>query len=341
MSISPTVSRVSVGALFNRFIGALTGKERTHALDDAIRARLNDGTEPSTALLLVTLNKMFGRQFNLEGFVASPADYHQQRGALPEARGYAPVGGAGGGAGLSQTNVGQSLVAALETEPGFREQLGEALGGTVLNNSTPDGNLLVLQVPASAPAEVGGATGQGQVLASMPMMAAAASGVGAPTAAPGMGPILGGLQQMEANVKSLALSISSKGEDAPPSGKFEDLQAKLMQTATSLGGQADISGGAKSDDEGDAKINFGEMPMGAGMMALADGGKGSAGTPLAQQNVTGALGGGGAGQQQMSDTMKQQMLQKMVKDLQKMYELLSNVIKSAHDMQKAAIDNLK
>jgi hypothetical protein len=43
----------------------------------------------------------------------------------------------------------------------------------------------------------------------------------------------------------------------------------------------------------------------------------------------------------MSDTMKQQMLQKLMDDLKKMYELLSNIIKTMHDMQMTPIRNLK
>ena len=43
----------------------------------------------------------------------------------------------------------------------------------------------------------------------------------------------------------------------------------------------------------------------------------------------------------MSDTMKQQMLQKLMGDLQKLYEMLSNMIKSLHDMQMTPTRNLR
>ena len=43
----------------------------------------------------------------------------------------------------------------------------------------------------------------------------------------------------------------------------------------------------------------------------------------------------------MSDTMKQQMLQKLMGDLQKLYEMLSNMIKSMHDMQMTPVRNLR
>ncbi|MEW5849497.1 MAG: hypothetical protein AB2A00_11820 [Myxococcota bacterium] len=43
----------------------------------------------------------------------------------------------------------------------------------------------------------------------------------------------------------------------------------------------------------------------------------------------------------MSDTMKQQLLQKLMSDLQKMYEMLSNMMKSMHDMQMTPIRALR
>ena len=66
------------------------------------------------------------------------------------------------------------------------------------------------------------------------------------------------------------------------------------------------------------------------------------------QNGT-ASGGGMTGSElgekmdasKMSDTMKQQMLQKLMGDLQKLYEMLSNMIKSMHDMQMTPVRNLR
>ncbi len=45
--------------------------------------------------------------------------------------------------------------------------------------------------------------------------------------------------------------------------------------------------------------------------------------------------------QKTSDTLKQMQLQKMMEDLKKMYEMLSNVMKSMHTMQMAAVRNLR
>jgi len=43
----------------------------------------------------------------------------------------------------------------------------------------------------------------------------------------------------------------------------------------------------------------------------------------------------------MSETLKQQMLQKLMSDLNKMYEMLSNMMKSMHDMQMTPIRALR
>ena len=43
----------------------------------------------------------------------------------------------------------------------------------------------------------------------------------------------------------------------------------------------------------------------------------------------------------MSETAKQQALQKLMGDLQKLYEMLSNMIKSMHDMQMTPVRNLR
>ena len=42
-----------------------------------------------------------------------------------------------------------------------------------------------------------------------------------------------------------------------------------------------------------------------------------------------------------SDTLKQMQMQKLMEDLKKMYEMLSNVMKSMSDMQMAAVRNLR
>jgi hypothetical protein len=69
------------------------------------------------------------------------------------------------------------------------------------------------------------------------------------------------------------------------------------------------------------------------------------------QQLFGQPGGGGTADangaqpfgdtSKTSDTLKQMQMQKMMEDLKKMYEMLSNVMKTMHDMQMAAIRNLR
>jgi len=66
-------------------------------------------------------------------------------------------------------------------------------------------------------------------------------------------------------------------------------------------------------------------------------------------NAVDGNGGGGQGGQngafgdtsKTSDTLKQMQMQKLMEDLKKMYEMLSNVMKSMNDMQMAAVRNLR
>lgn len=62
-----------------------------------------------------------------------------------------------------------------------------------------------------------------------------------------------------------------------------------------------------------------------------------AGGPAAQSKEAGVFGNTA----EQSDTLKQMQLQKMMEDLKKMYEMLSNIMKSMHNMQMTAIRNLK
>jgi hypothetical protein len=334
--VGPSVSRSTVGGLFQRFISAVTRRPEVNGIDDALRTRLHDGTEPSTALLLGTLNRMFGRPFAFEGHVPSPGEhYGSGLGSLPTGRGFTALGGLGGDTGFASTTLGQSLQAALDQDPEFRAKLERALGGTLLNTGASDGRLLVHQAPAGggldlsalqgapraatralavgAPANPG-AMSPSTSVAPMAVMQAASAGAGVPGVPSTMGPIMTGLQQMEANIKNFAMSLGDKGGNG--GATFDTLGQGIL-------GQAQVFGG----DAG----AMGQMPFGNGMF----GGLAGAGTPLASQNVLGAMQTG------LSDTMRQQMLQKMISDLRKMYELLSNILKQMHEMQKTAIDNVK
>ncbi|MEW5852071.1 MAG: hypothetical protein AB2A00_25005 [Myxococcota bacterium] len=92
-------------------------------------------------------------------------------------------------------------------------------------------------------------------------------------------------------------------------------------------------------------MSYGQQITGGGVSAV--GGAGGAGGfgAGADGGYNGLLSGVGQGlpsnPNQMSDTMKQQMLQKLMSDLQKMYEMLSNMLKSMHEMQMTPIRSLR
>lgn len=320
-----SVGRSGVGALVNRFVEAITSRLQTREVDDALRNRLNDGTEPSTAILLMTLNRMFGRQFNLEGFVPGAAEFYtSNQGSLPTGRGYAQLGGVAGSGGISATPLGRSIEAALQTDPEFRQKLEAALGGQILTNGTPDGRLLVHQVPPEDGPRFSAVMGGAEMrVQPMSVMHAASVSNGVPGVPPNMGPIMQGLLQMEANIKNFALSMNKDGNpQQQPQGSFEELQSGISTMSMDMGGGGEGQG---------------NMPFSRGMMAQLAGEEGSAAKGLAAQNLVGGM----RNPQGLSDTAKQQMLTHMVKTLRRFYEMLSNVIKSAHEMQRTAIDNVK
>ena len=336
MSVGPSVNRSPVGLLFQRFLGAVTRRPETSEVEAAFRARQADGTEPSSALLLTTLNRMVGRQFALDGQCPSPADhYGQGLGTIPDGRGYTALGGMGGAPGVAATPVGQSIQAAMDQDPAFKEKLEAALGGQLLNTGTSDGRLLVLQAQQGSPSPTLSAlsTGNQPSIQVQPMtvMHAASQAAGVPGAPSNMGPIFAGLQQMEANVKKLVMELGDKGT-VDPNAQQEGTDFQTMsQGILGMASQMQLGGG-DDDEEG----GMGSMPIGAGMMGQMAGNPGSNGRNPAAQNVVGALQPQG-----LSDTMKQQMLQQMMANLSKMYTLLSNILKQMNEMQKTAIDNVK
>lgn len=85
----------------------------------------------------------------------------------------------------------------------------------------------------------------------------------------------------------------------------------------------------------------GGIPISGGTAGFPISG-GTAGLP-GSTGATGATGTSGYNplDPQQSDMAKQAMLQKMVQDLQKMYQLLTNVQKSMHDMAMGAIRNIR
>jgi len=138
-------------------------------------------------------------------------------------------------------------------------------------------------------------------------------------------------------------------------------QAKKL-TKAGKGEGGDKAGGARRGFGGGLLGGIGKIagtaiggPIGGmvgGMVGNAVGGAvgGGGGGAAGGAAGGGAAGGGAAGgakggydplDPNQSDTTKQAMLQKMMQDLQKVYQLLTNMMKSMHDMGMASVRNIR
>jgi hypothetical protein len=137
--------------------------------------------------------------------------------------------------------------------------------------------------------------------------------------------------------------------------KEDDIMAKVKQLDQSSKAAAD-----KGNSGGGGGFWGGLLGAAGGIVGnmIAPGVGGAIGGALGQ-GVGGAIGGAGntsstAGTglegtdlggtmdpANMSETMKQQAMQKLMGDLSKLYEMLSNMIKSMHDMQMTPVRALR
>ena len=107
-----------------------------------------------------------------------------------------------------------------------------------------------------------------------------------------------------------------------------------------LGGIGKIAGGVLGGMVGGPVGSAIGGQLGGAVGGALGGGKGGA------AGGGGAGGAGGAGgynpmDSKQSDATDQAVLQKMMNDLQKVYQLLTNVMKSMHDMQMASVRNIR
>ncbi len=136
-------------------------------------------------------------------------------------------------------------------------------------------------------------------------------------------------------------------------GKVNDLgqNAGALQAQEGFfGGLTAGVGGTTARGLGVNTPELGAFPQLGGVQAQTVGtvaGMANGGLTMVQ---AGAAGGGGqivdaqgnvVNPNNMSETAKQQMMQKMMGDLQKLYEMLSNMNKAMHDMQMVAVRNIK
>lgn len=317
---SAQVNRLGVG-LLARMLSAIRGPQQpVQELDGAARVgqlilqRMRDGVDPSNAILMGDLDKVFGRSFPPVGSAPSPAEFHAYGRQMPEGTGYQALGGTGGDRAFMDSLVGQSIINALRTDPQFRERFEQALGGRILPVGTQDGRLLVHQPPAGQQPVLpsfGGAPGQQRAMVqSTAVMQAQSAQYGLPGVSSNMSPILGGLMQMEQNIVRMSQDLSSNKSGPAPTGTFDDVATGIQAKSGAMGLTGDVG-------------PLSNQPISDSMRAAMMG--------------PGATGGAQAA---MSDTARQQMLQHMLSTLRKFYELLSNIIKAMHESQMQAVRNI-
>ena len=338
--------RLGWGLMLQRFVGVVTGRRPEEvtgasAVAAAMRARMQDGVEPSHSVLMKDLDRLYGRSLAPEGSVPDPAQFFDFGKRLPDTRGYQALGGMGGDRSFMETLVGRSIVAALRTDPNFRERFQGALGGDILPVGTQDGRLSVHQaapgarpalprlsvVPPDGRAAAGGVPSQHaaiSVLISSPAaLQAQAQSRGMAGVPSSMGPILGGLQQLEQNIMGLAKGLGEKGGagGAAPTGTFDDVATAVTAQSGAMGLPTDYPGPLSG------------QPISASMKeALKQSG------PEGQQAAAMLAQNAAAGS--MSDTARQQMLQHQLNQLKKLYEMLSNILKAMHEAQMEAVRNI-
>ncbi|MBI5495356.1 MAG: hypothetical protein HY904_10060 [Deltaproteobacteria bacterium] len=308
------------------------------------------------------------------GFVPRPVDYAMLAIGGPNA--LPPIGNGFGGmnaeGALGNSQLGYSLQVAMLRSPEFRQSLEKALGGILLPSGNQAGALDVWKPQqqrvgvqmrqAQQQGYIGGSFVATFSSMSIPMQ-------GNPMAAGGpTGSILRGLQAMEANIVSSAKGLTGNpGMESMANqlginmqnASFEDiLFLSMMSYSTKkekeISGKVNELAGGQQAQTAPTDGGFGGLfGLGGGTTAQGLGIQGvQTVNPLAQLFGAGNVQGQGGqvvdGQgnvvgdpNKMSDTMKQQMMQKMMGDLQKMYEMLSNMIKTMHDMQMTPIRNLR
>ncbi|MEW5855737.1 MAG: hypothetical protein AB2A00_43585 [Myxococcota bacterium] len=325
-----------VGTLVGRML-QVVGVARPEGVDLAAQLRRDEMDRQVRYVQL--LDQLYGRLLPEGSVVPRPQDVLRARaeGGAPVPRGYAPsLGG-------SEGEVGRSVQRAQADDPLFKLQLEIALGGNITGGDGDTGFTVwrpeqpdrIPQLARSAPALAATAPqGDGSTpapVAGVPMAPGASEVPAAPGApasrfnvplitesrAPGlvepppaMGSILTGLQRMEANIMNLVKVRVAKDGSVPPV-PMQQLGSVVGQTAVAMGPQA--------------STGLGKLPITKGMQAQM----------AAAPDVPGT-----AAIQGMSDTMKMEMLMSMMKQLRRMYDLLSNMLASIHQMRSEAIRNI-
>ena len=341
---------------------------------------LRDQLERTTAALsAVQAQQLFGTGMPPFQYVPRPMNHLSaallDAGRLPlMARGFTPFAGITRAQPFGTGLMGRALERAIRRDPFMRSQVERALGGVILPDGRNDGRLTVWRPPF---AQVGAMLRNAMTAGALPAMGmvGAMAGLGIPVAgglAAGgiMASVLGGMQRLEGNILSLMgnnvdgarvsmLADPEAYQHAEAAGidlrgaSFEDIIFLLLMKYTAKK-EREIMGKIKQLNQGDSKGGVMGMLGGAlsavgplaGFIPVWGQAAGAAATVAGGVMQNMSNGGGNSmdpfgDPSKMSETAKQQALQKLMGDLTKLYEMLSNMIKSMHDMQMTPVRNLR
>jgi hypothetical protein len=356
-------------------LGDLIGARIDLARGD-VRGAMRNLADATSGLATSQMDLLYGKGLPPRGFVPRPHAFVglPQLGVTspfssPRAFfGYSAFGGCSRETPFGRGLVGRSAEAMCRINPFFKAALERRLGGHIIPDSRNDGRLTVYRPPFG---HVGGLMRSAFASGLLPQVGIAASlaGVGVPLAgalggSAVAGGVLRGLMRMEANMTGFAgrmtqvhneLLVDPQAHTMAQgmgidlrTASFEDLLFLLLmkyakkkeQDIMKKVQQLDKSMQKKKKGKGGLGLLKTLLPGLGHLIAGAVEGAKSAGRGGAS-----GMGGGNLGESmdpsKMSDTMKQQMLQKLMGDLQKLYEMLSNMIKSMHDMQMTPTRNLR
>ena len=205
--------------------------------------------------------------------------------------------------------IGRSMERALLTNPAFRARMEAKLGGRIIPDGRADGKITVHRFKPHFP----GVPFTNHI-ANNPMLTN----------------IYGGIARMQGNIKAMMEKMLNKGANKAGGNPSSILKDPEMGK---LAGQMGISAPMSFED-----ILFLMMLKYAKNKEkqILDKSK-----ELLAKSEKSKKSGYNAMDSKQSDATDQAVLQKMMNDLQKVYQLLTNVMKSMHDMQMASVRNIR
>lgn len=314
----------------------------------------------SSGLSTHQMSQLFGTGLPPSQFVPRPYIGMPRYGAL-WGNTYAMPYGMGMGTEMQPSaqnvRVGPSVERAMLTgSPAVRAMIQERLGGIVVPDRRLDGRVTVLRYTPT----FGNMSLSNSLMSSNPIMSGIFRGLSL------MQNNMGFMNQnlinpgfnvpgapMEMVVRDYETAQIGKGMGMTPPLSFEDMlflmmmkyarkkEKEIIGKMNELSGKKNgVLGGFGNFLGSVAGIGgtiLGGLAGGFPLGTMIGGQLGSAlGGMLSGQGSAGAFGNAN----QQSDTTKQMQMQKLMEDLKKMYEMLSNVMKSMNSMQMAAVRNL-